>query len=76
MTHEKSPSPTAAKSGNQPWEKLRGKGGSRQGYVAKNEIEDMTLFDEDPGKSPSQEGEKPAKKNKKREEGIDVEPVR
>lgn len=36
-----------------------GKGGTRRGYVAKNEIEDMTLFDEYPGKSPSPE-ENPA----------------
>ncbi|MDB5102872.1 MAG: hypothetical protein JWP91_561 [Fibrobacteres bacterium] len=35
--------------------KLGGKGGTRHGYVAKNEIEDMTLFDEEPGKSPSED---------------------
>jgi hypothetical protein len=33
-----------------------GKGGSRHGYVSENEIEDMTLFDEDPGKAPSKDG--------------------
>jgi hypothetical protein len=32
-----------------------GKGGSRHGYVAKNEIEDMTIFDADPGKAPSED---------------------
>lgn len=33
----------------------KGKGGTRRGFVAKNEIEDMTLFDAEPGKSPSPE---------------------
>lgn len=33
-----------------------GRGGSRHGYVSENEIEDMTLFDEDPGKKPSKDG--------------------
>jgi hypothetical protein len=32
-----------------------GKGGSRHGYVAKNEIEDMTIFDAEPGKAPSED---------------------
>lgn len=32
-----------------------GQGGSRHGYVSENEIEDMTLFDEDPGKKPSKD---------------------
>jgi hypothetical protein len=35
--------------------KKSGKGGSRKGYVSKNEIEDMTIFDEEPGKSPSKD---------------------
>lgn len=35
--------------------KKSGKGGSRKGYVSKNEIEDMTLFDKEPGKSPSKD---------------------
>jgi hypothetical protein len=29
-----------------------GQGGTRRGFVARNEIEDMQLFDEDPGKAP------------------------
>jgi hypothetical protein len=36
--------------------KPAGQGGSRHGYVSENEIEDMTLFDEDPGKEPSKDG--------------------
>ncbi|HKP95412.1 MAG TPA: hypothetical protein VJ385_06620 [Fibrobacteria bacterium] len=35
--------------------KKTGKGGSRHGYVSENEIEDMTLFDEDAGKAPSKD---------------------
>lgn len=35
--------------------KKSGKGGSRKGYVSKNEIEDMTLFDKEPGKAPSKD---------------------
>jgi hypothetical protein len=35
--------------------KKSGKGGSRKGYVSKNEIEDMTLFDKEPGKTPSKD---------------------
>lgn len=34
---------------------LRGKGGRRKGFASRNEIEDMQIFDEDPGKDPSQE---------------------
>jgi hypothetical protein len=30
-----------------------GKGGTREGYRAANEIEDMEIFDADPGKHPS-----------------------
>ena len=36
-----------------------GRGGSRDHYAASNEIADMRLFDEDPGKSPSQENGSP-----------------
>jgi hypothetical protein len=32
-----------------------GKGGSRHGFVAENEIEDMTIFDTDFGKEPSKD---------------------
>ncbi|MEO6094663.1 MAG: hypothetical protein ABIW76_02940 [Fibrobacteria bacterium] len=35
--------------------KKPGKGGSRKGFVSKNEIEDMTIFDKEPGKSPSKD---------------------
>ena len=35
--------------------KAAGQGGSRHGYVSENEIEDMTLFDEDPDKEPSKD---------------------
>jgi hypothetical protein len=35
--------------------KKPGIGGSRKGYVSKNEIEDMTIFDKEPGKSPSKD---------------------
>ncbi|MDB5051589.1 MAG: hypothetical protein JWO30_4660, partial [Fibrobacteres bacterium] len=35
--------------------KKMGKGGSRHGYVSGNEIEDMTIFDDDPGKAPSKD---------------------
>ena len=37
----------------------QGQGGRRKGYAAANEIEDMRLFDEDPGKEPSQENGAP-----------------
>jgi hypothetical protein len=59
MTHRKAHSEktTIFKTKN-----LSGVGGTRQGYVAENEIEDMTLFDEDPGKDPSRETKKDAKK--------------
>lgn len=30
-----------------------GKGGSRHGYQSSNEIEDMEIFDEEPGKEPT-----------------------
>jgi hypothetical protein len=40
---------------HEPRRKRQGKGGSRQGYVSENEIEDMTLFDEEPGKAPSKD---------------------
>lgn len=35
--------------------KTKGQGGRRKGYASANEIEDMRLFDEVPGKEPSQE---------------------
>lgn len=39
----------------------KGQGGRRKGYASANEIEDMRLFDEVPGKDPCQEnGEPPA----------------
>jgi hypothetical protein len=36
--------------------KHEGKGGSRQGYRSSNEIEDMEIFDDEPGKEPSEDG--------------------
>jgi len=36
--------------------KHEGQGGSRHGYRSSNEIEDMEIFDEDPGKDPSEDG--------------------
>ena len=42
-----------------PKPELRGQGGRRKGFVSRNEIEDMRLFDADPGKNPSQENGKP-----------------
>lgn len=41
-------SPTVAR-------KARGQGGRRKGFAAPNEIQDMRLFDEVPGKQASQE---------------------
>jgi hypothetical protein len=41
--------------------KLDGKGGSRDGYRSSNEIEDMEIFDDDPGKNPSEDGVHDAK---------------
>lgn len=37
----------------------KGQGGRRKGFAAANEIEDMRLFDEVPGKDPSQENGAP-----------------
>lgn len=39
-----------------PHAKESGKGGTRHGFVAKNEIEDMTIFDAEPDKAPSGDG--------------------
>jgi hypothetical protein len=36
--------------------KHEGKGGSRRGYRSSNEIEDMEIFDDEPGKEPSEDG--------------------
>ena len=36
--------------------KHAGKGGSRRGYRSSNEIEDMEIFDKEPGKRPSGDG--------------------
>jgi hypothetical protein len=33
-----------------------GKGGSRHGYRSSNEIEDMEIFDDEPGQDPSEDG--------------------
>lgn len=44
-----------AKSVTATRKKAKGQGGRRKGYAAANEIEDMRLFDEVPGKEPSQE---------------------
>jgi hypothetical protein len=44
-----------AKSVPETRNKHQGKGGRRKGYASANEIQDMRLFDEDPGKEPSQE---------------------
>jgi hypothetical protein len=41
--------------------KHEGKGGSRQGYRSSNEIEDMEIFDDEPGKEPSEDGRHDAK---------------
>jgi hypothetical protein len=41
---------------------LRGQGGRRKGFASRNEIEDMQIFDEDPGKEPSQENGRPPPK--------------
>lgn len=41
--------------------KHEGQGGTRHGYRASNEIEDMEIFDEDPGKDPSEDGRHDAK---------------
>lgn len=38
-----------------------GKGGSRHGYQSSNEIEDMEIFDNEPGKDPSGDGGRGAK---------------
>jgi hypothetical protein len=45
-------SPTATR-------KAKGQGGRRKGFAAPNEIEDMRLFDEVPGKQASQENGSP-----------------
>lgn len=37
----------------------KGQGGRRKGFAAANEIEDMRLFDEVPGKEPSQDNGAP-----------------
>ena len=47
--------PEAAKRRNSQARKMTGKGGTRQGFVPENEIEDMTLFDKDPGKIPGKD---------------------
>jgi hypothetical protein len=41
---------------------LRGQGGRRKGFASPNEIEDMQIFDQDPGKEPSQENGLPPPK--------------
>jgi hypothetical protein len=41
--------------------KHEGKGGSRRGYRSSNEIEDMEIFDNEPGKRPSDDGRHDAK---------------
>jgi hypothetical protein len=38
-----------------------GLGGTRHGYRSSNEIEDMEIFDEEPGKDPSEDGVHDAK---------------
>jgi hypothetical protein len=64
------------KSGTTVEDLLTGKGGSREGYVAKNEIEDMTLFDEDPGKLSHQGKSKSHKKHPETEDMIDEHAIR
>ena len=44
-----------AKSATATRNKPKGQGGRRKGYASANEIADMRLFDEVPGKDPSQE---------------------
>ena len=41
--------------------KHEGQGGTRHGYRASNEIEDMEIFDDEPGKDPSEDGRHDAK---------------
>ena len=41
--------------------KPEGQGGSRHGYRSSNEIEDMEIFDDEPGKEPSADGRHDAK---------------
>lgn len=48
-----------AKSVTATRKKAKGQGGRRKGYAAANEIEDMRLFDEVPGKEPSQDNGAP-----------------
>jgi hypothetical protein len=52
-THSQKPSAAAPPSTAAHHE---GKGGSRRGYRSSNEIEDMEIFDEEPGKRPSGDG--------------------
>jgi len=37
------------------YKKKMGLGGTRRGFVSDNEIEDMSIFDRDPGKAPSKD---------------------
>ena len=48
-----------AKSVTATRKKTKGQGGRRKGYASANEIEDMRLFDEVPGKEASQENGSP-----------------
>lgn len=41
--------------------KHEGHGGTRHGFRSSNEIEDMEIFDDDPGKDPSADGRHDAK---------------
>lgn len=59
-----------AKSVSATRKKTRGQGGRRKGYAAPNEIEDMRLFDEVPGKEPSQENGAPPAELEDEEEFI------
>ncbi|MBW8890393.1 MAG: hypothetical protein JF616_21780 [Fibrobacteres bacterium] len=54
-THRPHPKKTAGP------RKHEGQGGSRHGYQSSNEIEDMEIFDDDPGKRPSDDGKHDAK---------------
>lgn len=48
-----------AKSVTETRKKTQGQGGRRKGFAAANEIEDMRLFDEVPGKDASQDNGAP-----------------
>ena len=54
---------------------MRGKGGRRKGFASRNEINDMKLFDEDPGKEPTLENGKPPPKPHEHGEKTNLPPA-